>query len=81
MSLWSDVLSDEVYDMAKRYLTPNAVTVIASRTVHSDMNLKQTFYPLVQRDSRVKCIVKLYDQRIIRKRDQVLIYCVHKHTT
>lgn len=80
VSIWAASMSPEVEDLAAHYTAPVTATVIVRREEATNINVKQILYPLPSREERMNTIKKLYERRVILKREQVVVYCVYKET-
>ncbi|SYZ63390.1 DEAD/DEAH_box_helicase (plasmid) [Leishmania braziliensis MHOM/BR/75/M2904] len=79
-SLWCAELEPPIETLVRKYMSPLTGTVMVTREEHTNVNVRQILYPLSSRDDRITAIQKLYDQGIIVKRDQVMVYCACRET-
>ncbi|KAG5484940.1 hypothetical protein LSCM1_07015 [Leishmania martiniquensis] len=79
-SLWCAETGPAVEALVRKYMSPLTLRVMVTREEHTSTNVRQILYPLPSRDVRIKAIQQLYDQCIILKRDQVVVYCADRAT-
>ncbi|KAG5510667.1 hypothetical protein GH5_06883 [Leishmania sp. Ghana 2012 LV757] len=79
-SLWCAEMRPSIEALVRKYMSPLTLTVMVTREEHTSANVRQILYPLPRRDDRIKAILQLYDQRIILKRHQVVVYCACRET-
>ncbi|KAL7699016.1 DEAD/DEAH box helicase [Lotmaria passim] len=80
LSMWCSEVVPAVEAMVHRYMSPLAVTVMVTREEHTNANVRQILYPLASKDDRIRAIQRLYDTRVILKRNQVVVFCAYRET-
>lgn len=79
-SLWCGYMTPEIEALVRLRFSPLSVTVLVTREESTSANVRQILYALPSREERLRAIEKLYEQRDILKRHQVVVYCAYRET-
>ncbi|PWV05946.1 putative ATP-dependent DEAD/H RNA helicase [Trypanosoma cruzi] len=77
-TMWTATWNATVGSLASRFLKPERVFFEVDREHKMNTDITQNLYPLKDPSQRIHAIVKLYENAIISKRQQVLIFVNRK---
>ncbi|EPY31573.1 ATP-dependent RNA helicase DDX5/DBP2 [Angomonas deanei] len=73
--MWSNTTSRAVEELAAQELAPLAVSVVVTATQRTASNIRHILYPAKSYDDALLGVHKLYNQHVISKLEQVLVFC------
>ncbi|ORC86820.1 ATP-dependent DEAD/H RNA helicase [Trypanosoma theileri] len=77
-TMWTATWNATVGNLAARFLLPERVLIEVDREHKTNTDITQCLYPMQDASQRISAIVKLYDDGVISKRQQVLIFVNRK---
>ncbi|KAH8605286.1 DEAD DEAH box helicase Helicase conserved C terminal domain [Trypanosoma vivax] len=77
-TMWTATWNATVGGLAARFMLPERLLLEVDREHKVNTNIKQNLYAVQDASQRLKGIVKLYDEGVITRQQQVLIFVNHK---